>query len=620
MAYTDSDPLLTMEVVQQARANYTQSESYHAALLAKYRRWHHWYAPQGGDQWPEDAQSRPGKVHITSNVIKPFVDVGARLEAKLPRITLRSQIPTPEERERAEFAEQLVKGWLDDSDWELWMQRLTRVKRIYGKAVLKPFWNKEERRPDVRLIEQPYNLRIGWATNDFSKKDWALYEYTVSADEARRLWPEIDVHDPNPLDKASPLEVRIADQLSTQEDPLAQRQSKVHTRTPSDYEQKHITVWDYWCLKGDGKVYNTVILQKKVAVKPSTHHKEYVEVPYIVIENDHEPGSPEGMSSVEPMIDDQYELNRVRSLIVQLLVDNLDPAWQLDDDTVPDGIVPRGGEIVAAGEGRQIRSIDKPVNNFPAEQAVAGTWNQLHRITGEGEILFGAPASAQDSGRALAVQVESVINRMEPNRLEMFSGLKSLIAFWVVMATKLKPKFGEFRPHEILAGQTRWQIVAPEITPKDAADHTNTVLNQLNGMVIDLEEAMDRLGVDSPAEMKKRISEDRSTLSLFPGHAQAMAQVGLLLLQLEQQGITLDQIMAGGGGGASGTDPNSQAGANNAAAQQRGMMPTRSEDQNQPATAPGGLPPLQATSLVRSTADQESQSLNQLAFQAPVTG
>ena len=613
MVDIDND-LFTMMVVQEAKQNYSMSESDHAALLSNYRKYHHWYAPAGGDHWPEDKKERPGKVHITSNVIKPFVDVGARLEAKLPRLTLKPPVPTPAERERAEFAEQLVLGWLEDSDWELWMQRLCRGKRVYGKGVLKPFWNKDEKRPDVIYIESPHNLRVGWAGNDFSKKDWALYEYTLSPAEVQRLWPQVDIKDRNPNDSSADLVVSIGTNLGDHADPLGQKDPAVPMRQPTEYEKKHITVWDYWCLKGD-KVYNTVILQRSLAVKEPTHHREYVEIPYIVIENDHMPGSPEGMSAVEPMIDQQYEMNRILSLQVQLLVDNLDPAWQIDDDTAPDGIVPRGGEIIAAGEGRQIRPIEKAVNTFPVDAALAGAWNQMHRITGEGEILFGSPASAQDSGRALAVQVESVINRMDPNRLELYSGLKQLVAFWVVMVTKLNPKVGEFRPKQILDGQTRWKFVAPEITPKDAADHTNTVLNQLNGMVIDMEEAMDRLGVDSPAEMKKRISEDRSTVPLYPGNVQAMAQIGLLLLQLQQQGLTLDQLQQAGGLSMPG-----QEGVNNANAQAQQAQPTRTEDQNQPATAPGGLPPIQSTNLVRTNAAGESQSLGQLAFNAPVGG
>lgn len=607
--------LETQAVIQQAKRRYTATDSHHAALLGNYRQWHRLYAPPRGDQWPEDAEQRPGKIHITSNIVKPFVDIDGRLQAKLPRISLIPIDLSDKERARAEMAEKLVQTWLDASDWEWWMQRLTRGKGIYGKGVLFPFWNKEERRPDVLHLEQPHNLRVGWGSNDFTTKDWALYEYTLSRTQVEERWPDVIVTDRDPGDATLPLTVTLGG--NTHEDPLAQRMTNVSDpmRQPTDYERKHIVVWDYWYRKG-GEIYNCILLQRECPVKAPTLHKEYAAIPYIVVENDHEPGSPEGLSTVAQLADIQIEMNRALSQFVQLIVDNLDPAWQVDDDSVPDGVVPKAGEIIAAGDEHQIRPIEKTVNTFPIDQLLSALWNQAHRTTGEGEILFGAPASAQDSGRALAVQIESVINRMEPKRAELYSGLRELIQFWVVMVERIDPKFDEFRPSEIVKNQRRWKVVAPEVTPKDQADHTNTVINKLNAMLIDLRTAMDELGVDAPEDMLEMISKDRSTLPLYPGNVQAMAQVGLLLLQLQQMGMSMEQIAQGvSNGGMPG-----QEGVNNAKAQQQQALPQRGEDDNQgqPATGQGGVPPLQATSLVRSSATQESQALNQLAFNAPV--
>lgn len=604
-----------LTVAREAKRRYEMTDAYHAALLTKYRQWHRLYAPPNGDQWPEDAAQRPGKVHITSNIVKPFVDVDGRLQAKLPRITLTPTDMSEDERGRAELAEKLVITWLEASDWEWWMQRLTRAKGVYGKAVLKPFWNKEQRRPDVIHIEQPHNLRIGWGASDFSVKDWALYEYSVSPTEIRSRWPDVEISDKAPGDVSQPLQVSLGG--TRQDDPLGQKLDFTEpSRGQSDYEQKQVLVWDYWYREG-ADIYNCILLQKSLPAKLPMLHKEYAAIPYIVIENDHEPGSPEGMSTVEGLKDIQYEKNRALSQFVQLIVDNLDPAWQVDDDSIPDGGVPRGGEIVAAGEGKQIRPIDKTVNTFPIDQLLNALWNEAHRTTGSGEILFGSAASAQDSGRALAVQMESVANRMDPKRMELYSGLKELLVFWTVMVEKLNPAFKGFRPATVLRGQRRWKLVAPEVTPKDAADHTNNVINKLNAMLIDLRTAMDELGVDSPEDMLKMIGQDRSTLPLYPGNVQAMAQVGLLLMQLQQQGMSMDQISQGMQGG--GIAMPGQEGVNTAAAQQQLALPNRGEDDNElPATGAGGMPPLQATSLVRSTASGESQSLNQLAFQSPV--
>jgi hypothetical protein len=89
----------------EAKQRMAETDSYQAALRAKYQRLHFWYAPPNGDQWPWDAARRPGKIHSTSNILKPTVDISARLEAKLPRITLPPTSLSEAERARAEVCE-----------------------------------------------------------------------------------------------------------------------------------------------------------------------------------------------------------------------------------------------------------------------------------------------------------------------------------------------------------------------------------------------------------------------------------------------------------------------------------------------------------------------------------
>ena len=70
------------------------------------------------------------------------------------------------------LGEQLA--YLEASGWELWMQTLCRAKAIYGKGVLKVFWNNEDRRPDVKVVE---NLAEGVVVNritvDSETAEWA---------------------------------------------------------------------------------------------------------------------------------------------------------------------------------------------------------------------------------------------------------------------------------------------------------------------------------------------------------------------------------------------------------------------------------------------------------------
>src|SRR3990172_3274572 len=221
-------------VVVEANERYTATDSYQTVLVAKYQKYHHWYAPQNDDHWPEDAARRPGKLHITTNIVKPVVDIEARLQSKLPRVVLVPSDLSEGERARAELAEKLMVEYLEASGWEGWLHTLCRSRAIYSKGLLKVSWNKEDRRPDVMVIENPANLRIGWGSSDFRVMDWALYEYSLSPQEVMRRWPDVQVV-PSPRDE--PLGI-LSKYVGSHDDPLAQDRTTPDPTlnySPSDY-------------------------------------------------------------------------------------------------------------------------------------------------------------------------------------------------------------------------------------------------------------------------------------------------------------------------------------------------------------------------------------------------
>ncbi len=596
-------------IVAEARLRVAETDAYQGYLKSRYKNLHDWYAPVDGDQWPSDRMrpGRNGKIHITSNLLKPAVDIGARLEAKLPRLALPPTSLSEEERNRAEAAEKGMLSFLELSGWDVWMQDLTRIKRLYGKGVLKAFWNKQERRPDVLVVEDPSNLRIGWGSSDFRQIDWALYEYSLSPFEVMRRWPDVKVEPA--ASKDQPL--RVQKVIGDHSDPLALTEPNQISRPnyqPSDYERKQVKVWDYWYKERDGSVHNCIILGSKI-VAEQAKHRELPDIPYIPIENDHEPGSPEGMSAIEHAIDIQEEINRLLSQGVQLIVDNLDPAWQVDDDSFAAGRVPKAGEILAAGEGRTIRAIEKPINEFPVVQLIGGLMDQYHKVTGLNPIMFGDPTGSQVSGRALAVMIDAYANRGEPSRMRLYAGLRDLLIFWTIMLERLNPKIevdGEKKGlADIFRGYRRWKLIGPEITPKDVIENTTNEINKVNAKVQSLRTAMDNLGIESPEDELDLIALERTDLNLYPGDVQVMMAVFAALQQLQ---LTPEQLRAQlQGDGA----------AQNAAQQaQPALSQADNEAGSQPATAEGGIPPglgLQSTSLIRSTANQQPQALNQLA-------
>jgi hypothetical protein len=619
------------ELLASIVSRYTQTDSYQARLKSAYTRLYHYYNPLNGDQWPEDQVVRPGKIHMTLNVIKPAVDVDSRLQSVLPRLALVPDGSDPETMKRAELAESLFIRFLELSGWEEWIALFNQSRSLFGKGVLKPVWNTEDKRPDVVVVENPANLRIGWGSSDYKVKDWALYEYALSPEAAMRRWPDLVITNPS-KGKDKPLSVVRS---GTHDDPLMQKLpptgsgevnrllARPTPYQPSDYEDKQVAVWDYWYKKQNGTICNVIVVGRQ-AIAQRDEHPEYPDIPYIVAENDHALGNPEGVSTAEPIIDLQIEMNRALSHWAQLVADEIDPAWQLtgdNADAVPGGIVPRSGEIVAVGSGNEIKPIPKGVNQFPLAELIKTFWDAYHKETGLSEILFGQTPSADISGRALAVQIEGAINRLDFRRRRLYGALRELLIFWGYMVEKVDPKVevtveGQTKlasVAELTKGFRRWKIVPPEITPRDVIESTTNVANKVNAKLVSLRTGMDELGVDSPEREIDLIKLERADASLFPGDVNAKVAVVAALLQAmqmaAQSGMTLDQLL----GSATGQLQAQQQGA-----QPQGVQGDNGSSPPQPATAAGGPPPAggqgpAGTTLVRAQPNGQAQTLNQLA-------
>lgn len=629
-AGTARDMIAVAELTATVQRHYSETDAYQALLRGRYEKWHRMYAPVDGDQWPEDRRQRPGQIHITHNIIRPAVDTESRVESKLPRITLQPAVTKPDEETRAEAAEKIMLHFLELSEWDVWLNNLNRVRAMYGKGVLKPYYNSEDKRPDVVVLENPSNVRFGWGTSDYTVIDWVLCEYKISPVEAYRRYPNISLERPRRGSKDIRVVVHAdhSDFLDQRDESGAARPSSgllsgfgIGPRQLSDYEDQQLDFWDYWWKDRDGLVHNAVFLNGTY-IKQS-EHPEYPEVPYIPIEFDHEPGSPDGLSMIGDLVDVQLEMNRALSHFSQVVADNLDPAWQLTGetaDTVPSGIVPKAGEIVATGMNNQILPIEKPVNQFPVQALVEELYKAFHFGTGLPEIMFSLPPNAQTAGRALAVQIEASANRLDPRRMILYTGLKRLLVFWTYMLEKINPKVEvpsdeedgepiEAGVGDLVEGFRRWKFVAPEITPRDVVEHTTNTLNKLQAKIISLQTAMDEVGVESPIEEMERIEAERTNPKLFPGDAQAfLAAMGLaiqLMQQFQQAGVDLQGFGLG-----------------QQALEAQTAQPTLAQEDNQEvppqptglagSPAPGGGPGLQNQSLVRSQPDGGALSLQQI--------
>ncbi len=628
--FAASDPA----VEQQARRRWTSSESYQNTIISRYRELHHYYNPIDQDHWPQDKALRAGKIHTTSNLCKVAVDVDARLQSLPPRISLPVKTLAGKERNRAEAAEAIILEWLELSGMEVWLHNTCQIKGIYGKVVLKPYWDTDLKRGDVTVIENPANLRIGYGSSDYSKIDWAIHRHSMSYQEIVLKYEGIDI-EPGSNRMGPP---HIKGSGGDHADPLDQKNDefwKPFYRELSDYEQTQAQVWDYWYKTSKGMVMNATLING-VIIEGPTAHEELPDIPFIIIEQDHEPGSPEGIGTIEPIIFLQIEFNRLLSHGLQHIADDVDPAWFLSGpgaDTVDAGIVPKAGEVTGVGESTP-GAWPKAVNTFPIQEMLGELWNEFHRLTGLPEILFGQTPGADTSGRAIAIQVEAAANRLDPRRRRLYEGLKELLIFWVIMAEKVNPKISvgddeEGNPREagvgdMVQGFRNWKLIAPEITPRDNFEVTRNEIDKINAKLSSTRTSMDQTGVESPEAELAIIEQEQSNLKLNPAAVQQMAAVKMIVAQLEQLRMQnqqmAQQIQAALGpqGGAPGSvlDPN--AAADQQVGAQQNAQPQRPEDENAPITQEGSPPPNGAPApggaQLQTLSRQNGEALNQIAI------
>lgn len=625
-------------VEAEAGVRYSMGSSAAGIRKSRYERLHQLFAPVDGDQWPMDRKLRPNKLHITANIVRAFCITEARLLSILPRVTNKPPTRDTDSARRAEALEELFMRYLEASGWDVWMFDRELSKSIYGRAILKAFWNDKEKRPDVQLIEQPQNLLVGYGTSDYSQVDWAIYRYAISDLQAKLAYPDIHIE---PGKKGAPPKVRLlsgdhTDPILNRDGPLStvsQAWNKIVNRdTDGDYERTQVEVWDYWYLDAkDGTVCNAILVGG--CLVKLDRHEEMPTIPYLITEHDHEPGSAEGIGTAELLTDIQLGLNRVLSHYAQLVADNSGTAYQLNGDnadSVPENIVPREDEIIPAGAGNSINPIQRGVNPYPIEALIERYWDAAHKITGLPDVLFGAIAGTQTSGRSMAVQIEAAQNRIDPKRRRSYEGLRNLFIFWGYMLKKRNPTVSatqrveaaegdalatptveaqDIKIGDLLDGFENWQIIAPEITPRDAIEQTTNVISMIQAKLIDRKSGMDMLGIENPEQIMALIEKEQSNASIEPGAVQAKLAAMLLVQQIEQAQA------------AQAANASAMAGATEATMQrdQQAMTPAKTEDMNGQPTAAGGAPAPGAPAptgellpIIRQTPTGESQAMSQV--------
>ena len=522
-------------------AHKSELEAEQARLRELYRRFDNLYYANtidkdgGADHWPEGKpKGAAGRVHISVNAHAVYVDIPASLQAVEP---IMNYVPGPgaEEREAAARREQLFWQWWDDDDLDLKADDICRIKGLYGDAAVKVYWDPIEKRPTTLVLESLENLYLGWGDSNFRRLDWAIYCYGLSPQAVEETYG-VDVEmkraegggyypwvTRSSADHADPL-----DQLSGGEE---------RQRQQTAYEKAQVHVYDYWYKRpaGAGKkptIWNCIYVGNYM-VKPPTRHKEYDNLPFVLISNAKVPGQPTGRSDlydVEQILREKDErLTQAAQMIHQVIRGQM---WQLvgpdAPDDVPANAIPQPNKVATPGSGNEIRTIQPFMPQFAVEDFLTRLDREAATITGLNDLLLGlAPAGALNSSKAIAALTANFVARVNPKRKLLYRGYRDI---WDMAATIWERKSTDIRA--ILDGQHRISIKAPDLTPRDELETAQMAVNLIQNRIWSSERGMDATGVEDPSEEKGLIREEQTDASLNPAAVQAMAQLMVVFQQL----------------------------------------------------------------------------------------
>jgi hypothetical protein len=513
-------------------------------LRALFRRMDNMFHPEtitlgGADHWADDPSARlAGRAHVSVNVHHAYVQIPAAIQAVRPVINYVPTGATKEDRTAAQIREALYFRWWDANEMDLMHENAALLKELYGHTAAKIYWDPVAQLPKVSVIERPENLYLGFGNSDFNRLDWALYCYGMSPQSVQEDYG-VDVIPVKQGEKWFPYTTR-----GTHSDPIGNVWSNTFERNPlrreTAYEQMQVEVYDYWykvpTKPGKAPLVHNAIFVGNTLVKNDAHPEYQGQIPYVHLPNGKIPGSPYGKPALydaEQLLREKDERVTAMAQMIQSIVGG--QMWQLvgpeAPDEVPPNALPKPGRVATPGPGNELRAIQPFIPSFQIEQYIQRIDRELSVSTGLNDLLLGlAPAQVLGSSRAIAALIANYEARLAPKRKVFYQ--------WMRQVWELSARIWEVKNPavaDIIGGEYRIDIVAPELTPRDTLELASTAINLVQNRLWSAERAMDRVGVEDPVGEKDLIRDEQTDATINPQAVATMANVMGIFQQMQQQ-------------------------------------------------------------------------------------
>jgi hypothetical protein len=503
-------------------------------------RWDNLYYPQvftkgGASHWADHESARlPGRAHVSLNVYPTYVDVPAALQSRVPVEQMMATSAEGSTQELAAVVERLYFAWKDEDDFEMKVHKACVTKGLYGRTAAKVYWDDEAGKPTVEIVDNPRNLYLGWRDSNYTKLEWAMYAYRITASTAMEDWGLRIRQETDGEGKTYPHVIS----------PVI---GELITVMPMEQMDLEVEVYDYWYRRpavgaqlrfGKPTKFETwnAVFVGNVMVANQRHAEYKGNLPYVPLFNTYIPGLPEGRPEfydIEQIIREKDERVSENAQMMSRAVNG--QYWQLTGPEAPDQVpttmkpVPNG--VLAPGAGNRLESIDPWMPEFQFENFLTRLDRELVDASGLNDLLRGlAPSQVLDSGKAIQALVANYETRIMMKRGLLYSWR---IDVWNLAALIWSVKNKKIR--EALSGKTRLVVVEPNLTPRDDAEAASISAQMKAAKIWSGKRSMDRMGVEDPEMEEDIIRDEQTDATLNPAEVQVMAQ---LIGILRSQGIT----------------------------------------------------------------------------------
>lgn len=453
-----------------------------------------------GDQW-ESVPEEGGNMRVYNYIFTTVLNYTAFMTNEPVEFDVPpAEITDPLEVDRAERLENVLQKVLDDNKFSLQFEHGVMGGSLLGDTFfVGPFWDSKRKTIKFSYVKRPENIRPIFDSDNYTNIIAYIHDYYLAKEEVEFLYG----------DKIKEKNIRLTEQ------PISHAQSN---RADENTSQNMVHIMQYW----DDTL--TAIYINNQELEYTEHNWGFVPIVYIA--NLVHPARWNGISDVENLLDTQMEYNEKNSDISDIIKGDAYPTI-FGKNLQPAQIQAGAMSLVDLGEDAEI--IPDPRRGKPSslENVLQDRQQDIYKLSGLNEIIYGGAGVRQATGRALSVLMQSVNNRIK-GRQERWRVALAELCKNIFILTEKYIDGGK----DMVAGNYNVDIFFPSSLLRNVTDEINKYSRKLQSRYT----TMKNLGVPSPKDEENLMEKELMSDSQLQAQAQAQAQMIMNQVAMQMQG------------------------------------------------------------------------------------